>query len=187
MELSLFPNLHADGTCATGFHVVHFLLARIAFTCTSCRYIMVEAMRLVLWLSVGLLTITLVTLNVCHRAKLLRPHVVQRTGPKTLMGSDVGLHYDAHDARLIGDWIAAHQTGWKFGSILDFDPAKPQFSGDNYTIGIEGETILFDYYEKESDETNDPDSFVIIKRQLSPNDQAFWGALISRIKKASHR
>jgi hypothetical protein len=53
---------------------------------------------------------------------------------------DFGGHidFDAHEARLISDWITTHQTNWKFGSIADFDPTKTQLMCDNYVIEIDG-------------------------------------------------
>jgi len=131
---------------------------------------------------VALLFIASVTLFACHRANLLNPHVVKCAGPKWLFVPGGHINFDTNQARLIGDWITMHQGGWNVGSIADFDPSKTQLMADNYVIEINGDIMLFDYYEHEADMTNDPDSFIVIKRTLSPDDQDFWKALISRIK-----
>ncbi|MGD1090000.1 MAG: hypothetical protein ABR955_14945, partial [Verrucomicrobiota bacterium] len=124
-----------------------------------------------------------------YQADCLKPNVFPSSYPKWLDVSPTGhFTFDTHEARLINDWIATHQTGWELGSEDDFNPStfKAQLLGDNYIIQIHGNIIVFQYYKTEADLTNDPsDSFIIIKRPLSPDDQAFWKALVSQIKSDS--
>jgi hypothetical protein len=127
-----------------------------------------------------------------YQAACLKPNVFPSSYPKWLYVSPTisptnHITFGAHEARQISDWITTHQTGWKTGSEDDFNPSKTQFKkqlmGDNYIIQINDNIIVFQYYKTEADLTNDPsDSFIIIKRSLSPEEQSFWKEVISEIK-----
>ena len=125
--------------------------------------------------------------QVKYQADCLKPNVFPSSYPKWLFVSTTShITFGAHEARQISDWITTHQTGWKMGSEDDFNPSQKQFKkqlmGDNYIIQINDNIIVFQYYKTEADLTNDPsDSFIIIKRPLSPDDQVFWSTLISQI------
>ncbi len=145
--------------------------------------------RIILFL--GLLIIASFGLSAWQQAKYeavcLKPNVFPSSYPKRLTVSEgEDITFGTHEARQISDWITTHQTGWKMGSEDDFNPNKKfkaQLMGDNYIFQIIGNMIVFQYYKTEADLTNDPsDSFIIIKRPLSPDDQVFWSTLISQIK-----
>jgi hypothetical protein len=115
----------------------------------------------------------------------LRPNVFSTTFPKYLFDSGNRFDFDAHEAMVISNWITTNQTGWEFGSDGDFDPQKPQFSADNYSLQIDKNKILIQYFKNEADLTNDAgDSFIIIERPLTDNEQAFWATQANQIKTA---
>jgi hypothetical protein len=117
------------------------------------------------------------------RGDQLKPNVFRTTLPKWLFDSDYRIDFDAHESLVVSNWITTHQTGWKFGSEDDFDPHKTQFLCDNYVIQIDTNVIVFQYYKREADYAHDPsDSFIIIKRLLSPEEQSFWREQVSQIK-----
>jgi hypothetical protein len=122
--------------------------------------------------------------QVKYQADCLKPNVFPSSYPKWLFVSATRhITFGIHEARLISDWIITHQTGWELGSEDDFNPSKKQLMGDNYVVQINGNIIVFQYYKTEACQINDPsDSFIIIKRSLSPDDQVFWFTLISQIE-----
>jgi hypothetical protein len=121
--------------------------------------------------------------DVLKEADMLKPNVFPSTYPKWLFNSGYRFDFDAHESLVISNWISTHQTGWEFGSEDDFNPNKTQFLCDNYTIEINSNAIVFQYYKDEYDMTNDPeDSFIIIKRSLSTDEQAFWKKQIAQIR-----
>ncbi|MGP0018611.1 MAG: hypothetical protein ACLPHP_08600 [Candidatus Sulfotelmatobacter sp.] len=123
-----------------------------------------------------------------HQAELLRPNVFS-TDNQTRWLFDSGYRYDfdEHESQVIGNWITTHQTGWEFGSTTDFDPHKTQLLSDNYVIGINSNTIVFEYYKSKAELASDPsDGFIVIKRPLSPEEQSFWKEQVSQIGKSNH-
>ena len=119
----------------------------------------------------------------CRENDQLKPNVFPTTYPKWLFDSGYRIDFDAHESLVISNWITTHQTGWKLGSSDDFNPHKTQLGCDNYDIEIDTNVIVFQYYKNEADLTNDPSgSFIVIKRFLSPDEQAFWKEQISQIK-----
>ena len=115
-------------------------------------------------------------------ANMLKPNVFPSKYPKWLFDSGYRTDFDMRESLLISNWITTHQTGWTFGSENDFSPNKTQLMGDNYIMEINNNAIVFQYYKDEDDMTNDQDSFIIIKRFLSADEQAFWKKEISQIK-----
>src|SRR5438132_9249943 len=89
-------------------------------------------------------------------------------------GTRIDFHASSREAVLIKDWIATHQTGWKFSST-GFDPDKTQLICGTYGIELVDDMILLDYYKHKDD---DPDSAIQLERVLSPDEQAFWQSLI---------
>jgi hypothetical protein len=121
-----------------------------------------------------------------EEAGMLKPNVFPSTYPKWLFDSGNRMDFDLRESLVISNWITMHQTGWGFGSDNDFDPRKTQLSCDNYTIEINNNEIVLQYYKSEYDMTNDPDSYIIIKRFLSNNEQDFWKEQIAQIKKSDN-
>lgn len=118
-----------------------------------------------------------------HRADLLKPHIIQDTGAMWLFpapGTRIDFHASSREALLIKDWIATHQTGWKFTSTR-FDPDKTQLICGTYGIELVDGMILLDYYKHKDD---DPDSAIQLERALSPDEQAFWQSLIQQIRRS---
>lgn len=136
-------------------------------------------------ISVALLTIAsviAVSYVICARdkAQLLRPQVVQCTGSMWLFDSGTRHNFGAssQEAQTISNWIASHQTGWRFSSLA-FDPSKTQFVCETYGIELVSDLLVLDYRRRKTD---DPDSSVHIERSLLAEEQGFWKDLISRIK-----
>ncbi len=117
---------------------------------------------------------------------LLRPHLVRDAHPIWLFEPSHGridFNSSSPEALAITEWVAAHQTGWAFSSVL-WKPSEPQISGGTFSIELTGQSILLDYYEHENDVDDDPDSDIHLERNLSADEQAFWIALLARIKAA---
>jgi hypothetical protein len=74
-------------------------------------------------------------------------------------------------------------TGWEPAALDDFHPQNDtQIMCDNYSIGIEGNEIVIDYYRTKYDMENDDESEIKIKRALSRDEQAFWKTQVDHIK-----
>lgn len=116
----------------------------------------------------------------------LRPNVFSTTESKWLVDSGYRFEFDAREALVISNWISTNQSGWEFGSSDDFNLQKPEFSGDNYTIQIDKNEIVIQYYKSEADFTNDPsgDSCIFIKRPLAAGEQAFWAKQVDQVESA---
>jgi hypothetical protein len=113
----------------------------------------------------------------------LKPNVFATTMPRWLFDSGYRFDFNESKALVISNWITNHQSGWKRGSTDDFSPHKIQFSADNYSIQIDTNEIVFQYYKTEYDYTNDPsDSFIVIKRALTSDEHSFWETQVAQIK-----
>jgi hypothetical protein len=105
----------------------------------------------------------------------LKRQVTEDRGPHWLFVSQGHVDLGAEEVRLIGEWIVAHDTGWKPASVLDFSPSKTQFLTANCVIEINGDRIVVTYMRDQKD----PDSAVYIQRSISPDEQSFWSRIVA--------
>ena len=108
----------------------------------------------------------------------LKRQVSQDRGPHWLFVRHGHVDLGAEEVRLIGEWLIAHDTGWKSASVLDFSPSKTQFLTANCVIEIDGDRIVATYMRDEKD----MDSAVYIQRSLSPDEQSFWSRIVAAAK-----
>jgi hypothetical protein len=78
----------------------------------------------------------------------LKREVAQDRGPHWLFVPHGHVDLGAEEVRLIGEWLIAHDAGWKPASVVDFSPLKTQFLTANCVIEIDGDRIVCDLYER---------------------------------------
>lgn len=105
----------------------------------------------------------------------LKRQVTQDRGPHWLFVPHGHVDLGAEEVRSIGEWLIAHDTGWKPASVLDFSPSKTQFLTANCVIEIDGGRIVVTYMRDEKD----MDSAVYIQRSLAPDEQSFWSRIVA--------
>ncbi len=108
----------------------------------------------------------------------LKRQVTQDRGPHWLFVPQGHVDLSAEEVHLIGEWLSAHDTGWKPASVLDFSPSKTQFVTANCVIEIDSDRIVVTYMRDEKD----MDSAVYIQRSLSPDEQSFWSRIVAAAK-----
>ena len=108
----------------------------------------------------------------------LKRQVTQDRGPHWLFVPHGHVDLGAEEVRSIGEWLIAHDTGWKPASVLDFSPSKTQFLTANCVIEIDGGRIVVTYMRDEKD----MDSAVYIQRSLAPDEQSFWSRIVAAAK-----
>jgi hypothetical protein len=108
----------------------------------------------------------------------LKHQITQDRGPHWLFVPHGHVDLGAEEVRLIGEWLIAHDTGWKPTSVLDFSPSKTQFLTANCVIEIDGDRIVVTYMR----DAKDMDSAVYIQRSLSPDEQSFWNRIVAAAK-----
>jgi hypothetical protein len=108
----------------------------------------------------------------------LKRQVAQDRGPHWLFVPHGHVDLGAEEVRLIGEWLIAHDSGWKSASVFDFSPSKTQFLTANSVTEIDGDRIFVTYMRDEKDS----DSAVYIQRSLSSDEQSFWTRIVAAAK-----